>query len=57
MLVMKNDHTLGLIGRKTFGHFIHCVPMADDLLMGLHVESHLFINYSTGIDEALHILV
>jgi len=52
-----NDHTLGLIGRKTLYHFLHCMPMVDDLLKGLHVERDFFINYSTGREESLHILV
>jgi len=51
------DHTSSIIGRKTFGHVIYCVPMVDDLLMGLHVEKFFFINYCTGEDESLHICI
>ena len=50
------DHTLSIIGRMMFGHVIHCVPMVDDLLMGLHVEN-ILINYCTGAVESLHVLV
>ena len=51
------DHMLSLNGRKMFGHVVHCMPMVVDLLMGLHVEYHFFINYMAGVDESLHILV
>jgi len=40
-----------LNGRKMFGNVVHCMPMVDDLLMGLHGEYHFFINYMAGVDE------
>src|SRR5882672_8487386 len=57
MVCDENDHMSDLIGRYMLGNFIHCVPMVDDLLKGLQVESDLFINYFTGVDESLHIFV
>ena len=57
MVGYENDHMSSLNGRKTFGHVIHCAPMIDDLLMGLHVKYHFFINYMAGVDESLHVLV
>jgi len=48
MVGYENDQTSSLNGRKMFGHVVHCMPMVDDLLMGLHVA---------GVDESLHVLV
>jgi len=57
MVGYENDHTSSLNGRKMFGHVVHCTPMVDDLLMGLHVEYHFFIYYMAGVNESLHVLV
>jgi len=45
------DHTLSLMGRKPFDHVIYSVPMADHLVIGLHIENNFFINYFTGADK------
>src|SRR5882724_6956923 len=36
----ENDDMSSLIGRKSLGDFIHCMPMVDSLLMGTHVENY-----------------
>ena len=50
----ENDHTLGLVERKTMEHFIHCLVMVEKLVIAPHVENELFVNYGTRPDECLH---
>jgi len=45
------DHTLSLMGRKPFDHVIYSAPMADHLVIGLHIENNFFINDFTGADK------
>jgi len=39
------DHTLGLMGRKPFDHVIYSTPMADHLVIGLHIENQFMQSF------------
>src|SRR5882724_10507361 len=49
--LVMNMTTLSLMGRKLFDHVIYSMPMADHLVIGLHIENNFFINDFTGADK------